>query len=437
MKKKKVIIIILVVVVVIIIGVNVLKEAASSVDFFNDSYYQLYTVKNQEFGETATMSGKVSSDAVVNVTSNLTGVKVNTLNIEIGDTVQKGDIIATLDVNDLQRELNELVNEEKSEKTTHQKVLDRAISNRDRSLEQLQKTIDTIKKELDGLKEECNKLNDEVDDESEKTTINTNCENISILEKELATARSEYTREENSLNESIEDAETAVNTSSYSSRIKELRNKINSSKVYAPASGLVTGINVNVGTILSTDNLATIQTGDSYKVVVTVPETQILKIKKGMKANVTTVATGNQVFSGTISKIINIPSSNTDEMGYSEDKVGYSAVITIDDKNTDLLVGMTAKCKVAITEKTKLLAVPYDAIKNDGTSNYVYKLVAEGGSYKVEYTEVEVGNEGKYYTEIKSGLSLSERILITDEIFSNGDVLNQEIINSLTDYVGD
>ena len=174
--------------------------------------------------------------------------------------------------------------------------------------------------------------------------------------------------------------------------------------------------------------IASIQESEDYKVTVSISESQILKVKTGMKAVLTVVATGDKVYNGTVTKVVKIAGST------EEGNVGYSAVITIDDKNTELLIGMTAKCKIYLKESNASLAIPYDAIHYDNENKeYVYKLEETSEEeYKIVYTYVTVGTKGSYYTEITSGLSEGDVVLSSSIDYDNGDTISSTKVDFVT-----
>ena len=81
------------------------------------------------------------------------------------------------------------------------------------------------------------------------------------------------------------------------------------------------------------------------------PEADILKVHEGQKCTVKTTATGDEEFAATVSRVVNIYSPGQMNMMGQTTGGGYSAEITIDDKNTDLLIGMTAKVQILLEEK--------------------------------------------------------------------------------------
>lgn len=55
------------------------------------------TLQKGNYNTTVSVTGKVESQDVSTVSSTVTGAKVASVNVEVGDTVKQGDIIAVLD----------------------------------------------------------------------------------------------------------------------------------------------------------------------------------------------------------------------------------------------------------------------------------------------------------------------------------------------------
>ena len=105
-----------------------------------------------------------------------------------------------------------------------------------------------------------------------------------------------------------------------------------------------------------------------------------MKLAQGQKASITSDAIGSdQVFSGTVDKVVNFASKNAGSDGSSSSSGGYSATITL-EPGTPLLLGMSVNVEIMLNEEGEQLAVPYDSIATDD----------DGNSY------VFVGKEGKY-----------------------------------------
>ena len=182
--------------------------------------------------------------------------------------------------------------------------------------------------------------------------------------------------------------------------------------------GIITSLNVAEGSMAGTDVLMTIQDNKNLKVTVSINESDILKVEEGQKTVIKTTATGDQEFTGKVSKVVKVMS--VDAMGQN---AGYSAEILIEDKDTDLLIGMTATGKVVLSEKEDVLAVPYDAIMTDEEDQkYIY--IAESAGQESVYIPkkqyVSTGMETSYYVEITDGVKEGDTVVTTPAKVAEG-----------------
>jgi multidrug efflux pump subunit AcrA (membrane-fusion protein) len=171
----------------------------------------------------------------------------------------------------------------------------------------------------------------------------------------------------------------------------------------------------------------TIENDSQLKLTVTIDEKDILKVKEGMNVVVTSDATGDTEIHGTVSKVITVVSSNSQSMD-SSTSTGFTAEITIDD-DCDLLVGMSAKARIMLVEKSDCYAVLYDCITYDDDGN-PYVLVAEPNddtdsvSATVKRVDVTLGDESGSYVEVSSDdLQVNDLIITTPEEVAEGDTL--------------
>lgn len=252
------------------------------------------------------------------------------------------------------------------------------------------------------------KLGDYSSIEAMEVQVSSDAATVSSLSRACADAKTAYDNTVTSTNRSIDAAQDAINASQYqtadttaSDTLKELKDQKNDCVVYAPCSGVVTAVKVSVG-----DNntpgatIITIQDTSTLVISSIVDESDILKLEEGMKASVTTKATGEEVMEGTLTRVTRVKS----EPG-ADGTSGYETEITLD--NTDLLIGMTAKARIVLHEKKNVLSVPYDLIQYDEDGNaFVMAAVDNGdgsGMATVVRKNVQVGEEINYYTEIIGG----------------------------------
>lgn len=233
----------------------------------------------------------------------------------------------------------------------------------------------------------------------------------------IATARDAYTSADASI-QSIQDTidmEAFQTEDTFDAQLEKLAKSIEECTVKAPKDGLITALNVAEGSIPTTESIMTIEDDTQLKITVQIKETDILRIKEGMEVLVTTTATGEEEFTGSVSRVVNIYSAADP---YTNTEGGYKAEITIDAKDTDLLIGMNAKAKIILERSDDVLAVPYDAIEEneDGESVVYVAREDEEGVYTAHPVTVETGIESDYYTEIVSGDLQEGDIVVLDSL---------------------
>ena len=406
-KKSKIKYIIFGIIAVLII-VFIVKSCSNTTEpDIEEDYNVAYTVSKQDMSETINASGSIQSDAITTVTSDLTGQKVTGVYVEVGDTVTKGQKIATVDVTELKNDLADM----KTAYNKEQKSLKAALAEAEAM-------------DLSDLQEAYEDAVAEANEACEGEENKDKCIRLATKDAKNALEEAKKSREN-----AIKEAKEALESKSeYTAKIKELQKQVTGATITSPVNGTVIGLSVNKGSLIAEGLIASIQESEDYKVTVSISESQILKVKTGMKAVLTVVATGDKVYNGTVTKVVKIAGST------EEGNVGYSAVITIDDKNTELLIGMTAKCKIYLKESNASLAIPYDAIHYDNENKeYVYKLEKTSEEeYKIVYTYVTVGTKGSYYTEITSGLSEGDVVLSSSIDYDNGDTISSAKVDSVT-----
>lgn len=458
-KGKKKIIIAVSAIVIILAGAVVLPVLSSGKGQ-SQSIIMTETVEigRQNLVNSINVSGSVMGSNVVKITSSLSS-KIESLNVSVGDYVKKGDVLCTFDSSAFQQEYDTLKSSvdmgDEMSKSTHdinQRNLQNAIAEKEISLVQAQRNIDDAVNARDKAYDKYNNLvnkynasmaaKDELyskipafDDEmyeisyqkyqeelqkftAYETELDTLGEQLSTYDSAVQSAEDAYSAAERTADINIQTIQDTINSEKFNvnsdskAQLEKLQEKIDSCKVVASQDGIVTALNAAEGSIPTTDAIMTIEDDSVLKISVQIKEADILNIKEGMKAVIKTNATADEEFYGTVSKVVNI-FSGADVLTQSEG--GYTAEITVDEKNSKLLIGMNAKVKIIIDEKDDVLAVPYDSItENDNGDDIIYIARKQSdGTYKAQSVEVEKGLESDYYTEIVSSDIKEGDILIT------------------------
>lgn len=172
----------------------------------------------------------------------------------------------------------------------------------------------------------------------------------------------------------------------------------------APIDGTVLAVNIGVGETPDPDNkkpLVTIVNLAALKVAGEADEKQIALLKPDSHAMVTIKEVPGTQFHGSLDEIY------SEKAGFL---VGRKDVALIDFENTGgkAKPGNEAEAAVTIGEVRDVLAVPTDAVKEDG-SHYVVKV--KSGTDWVN-RRVEIGLSDGRFTEVRSGLKRGEVVIV-------------------------
>lgn len=135
--------------------------------------------------------------------------------------------------------------------------------------------------------------------------------------------------------------------------------------VKAPASGFVVEKKINSDMQVrpdNTDNIFTISNMNEIWVMANVYESDIAKVKVGYEADVTTLSYPDKVFKGRIDKIFNVLDPETRVM---------KVRVRLENTGLELKPEMFANVRVHYPEERRLIAVPAESIVFDRNRNYV------------------------------------------------------------------
>ena len=180
--------------------------------------------------------------------------------------------------------------------------------------------------------------------------------------------------------------------------------------IYAPISGTVTGLSLQIGSVLnaqtsSTGNstsqrIANIVTDASPQVTVQLAQTDAPKVKIGNKVTVTLDAFPDKTYTGTVISIDTVGS-------ISSNVTAYPAIIKLDSASSDIYSNMTATANIITQTRDDVVLVPSAAIQtqNGTTSVRIMKNTV------VSSVPVEIGASNDSETEILAGISEGEMVV--------------------------
>lgn len=336
-KKKKKPFVIIIIVLVLAIGIFIFNgKNKKPMNIVASAPVRTVTLSKGDFETTITANGKIASQTSVNITTSL-NYKVATVEKEVGDYVNEGDTIITLDSSDIKKEIARL------EKQDAEK------------LEQLQKNVQNA---YDG------KENAWADYQSAKDAG----QDTTQAERQFASANGQYFEAVETLNKGVEDTQ-----------LEDLYENLNDCTVKATSSGTITSLNATVGSTVNNSVIAVINDIQNLEVSTTVDEYDIQKISKGMKAVVSTDAVDG-TFSATVTAVSLASTDNS----------GFTVKVTLDESTSSLLIGMNVKVKIILSSEQNVYTVPIDAVETDESGNsYIYVQQKDNTFEKVSVTKKE------------------------------------------------
>lgn len=227
---------------------------------------------------------------------------------------------------------------------------------------------------------------------------------VDNAQQQVQSAHNSYDQEKNysSLTNKVQNVEDSATKLEQTSRtpdsLKDLQGTLDECTLKATMDGTITGLNATVGSVCS-GTVATIQNTSALVVEVTIPASSVSKLSTGMACRITSDATGDHEIKGTLTQIDPV----------ANDQGTFGAKVTVSGEDTGLLIGISAKVEIVISEKQGVFSVPRDAVgtAEDGSSYVLRKTGGEGVNSTFEQVTVTTGEGNDYYIEI-SGEELSE-----------------------------
>lgn len=240
--------------------------------------------------------------------------------------------------------------------------------------------------------------------DSAKNAVDTANTQISTCEQQVKAAHDSYDQEKNYSNllnksQNVEDSATKLEQAQRTpDNLETLRSTLEDCTLTATMDGTITALNATVGSVCS-GTVATIQNTDALVMDVTIPANSVPKLSTGMTCHITSDATGDAVIDGTLTQIDPV----------ANDTGSFGAKVVVNGDADGLLIGISAKVEIVISEKDNVFIVPRDAVgtADDGSSYVLRKTGGEGVDMTFEQVTVTTGDTNDFYVEI-TGSDLQE-----------------------------
>jgi membrane fusion protein, macrolide-specific efflux system len=373
--------------------------------------YQTETVQKGTLITSISASGTITSGDTTYITTGATGT-VSKVYVKNGDTVRKNQKIAEISLDDVGQETQITAWNNYQEALVNAKTA------------QTQKETDYI---LVLQKKDALTFAETAKRDAHSGGWNPQTKNP-YTENELLIVDRQYDQALATYNAAISNSSiSGSNISLANSKIGETYRNYQkvSSTIYSPANGILQNLTLAPGVVIGSTSSSsiTVSTGSDtstnsqsvaskqigaiknpngqYQATVSLTEVDVTKVQSGQKVTLTLDAFPESTFTGTVLAV------NTSGI-VSQSVTSYSATILLDKTILNLYTNMAVNATIIISSKTDVLLVTSTAIQTSGTDNIVQ--VQKNG--KISDVTVEIGDSNDTQTEIKSGISEGDIVVI-------------------------
>ncbi len=360
-------------------------------------------VSRRTIHRTVVSSGtvKLQVGAEVKVGSRISGT-VSRLFVQVGDRVEKGEVVAIIEHEDLLskiRQAEAVLNNRKAKLYAIQQTRPREINQARASIEELAAKLDMAR--LTHQRQRSLREGDYVSQESLDKAKN----EVKVLEAQLLSARENLALIEARYETDLQVARSEV--AETEAELESARINLAYATIRAPISGVVGSISTQEGETvaasLSAPTFITLIDLDRLQIHDFVDETDIGMVQVGQEARFMVDAYPGHIIKGKVETIYPMAT-------IQENVVYYEVIISILDQGEAVIrPEMTANVRIIIDSHPQALAIPNEAIVRKDGKHLVAALDPAGN---IKKRRIKVGWVDNEYTEILSGLKEGETVLI-------------------------
>ena len=439
-----------VVVAAVVTGVILYRQNQAS----QNTAYQTLTITRGDLTALVGATGTVRANQTTLLSWQTTG-RIQSLDVQVGDMVKKGDILAQLDPASLpqniilaradlinaQRALEDLRNSDVSRAqaqlalTQAQKALEDALENRTNkdyqrasqsTLDQARANYIVAQNQMEKAEENYNVVADRPDDDPVRAALLSQLAaarqsrdralaNLNYLlsapdEQELAEADARVEVARANLKdaernwERVKDGPNAQDIAAAEARVEAIQAALELDSLTAPFAGTVSAVNSKPGDQVTPgfssfrlDDLATLL------VDVEIPEVDINRIQLGQPAKLSFDAIQNKEYNGTVTEVGRV--GNPSASG-----VNFTVTIALTDPDESVRPGMTAAVNIVVSQLEDVLLVPNRAVRLRDGQRVVYVL--RGAETEPRMVEIEIGATSDTNSEIIRGDVLENDLVV-------------------------
>lgn len=319
-KSKKALVIGLPVVAVVVIAGITLASRSRGVE---GVAVEVESVGRRQVVQTVTGTGKIQPMIQVNISADVSA-KITRLEVKEGQWVEEGTLLVELD----------------------REAYLAAVESAEANLSAAQANANLARE---------NMVKAEKDYERTKELFERNLESQSVLDSVYAAAEVEKARRQSALDQ-VEQARAAL---------RQSRDALAKTTIYAPMSGTVSRLNKEVGEIalgsqFQADVILEISNLEGMEVLVDIDENDIVSVSIGDEAEIEVDALPDVKLKGRVTEIAN--SAKSSGQGTTDEKTEFEVKVAVTEPVGELRPGMTASAEIVTKVCDDCLSVPIQSV---------------------------------------------------------------------------
>ena len=340
-------------------------------------------VIRKNLGRTLTVSSELVPFQEIDVFAKESGF-VKDLNVDYGSRVQKDQVLATLEIPELQLQVKED---------------DAAVKNAEAQIPHAQEEVNRVQAQQKVLQLQYDRLNGVA---NSKPGLVAQQEVDDSQGKALASSAQVEAAKSN-----LQSAESVL--AAAQAKREHDQALFDYSKITAPFAGVVTQRYANLGTLMqagtssSTNVLPLVKLSQDnlYRLVIPVPESYVKFIHLGDPVNVN-VPSLSRMFPGKVARF---------SVDVREETRTMHTEVDVENPGRILLPGLYAEATITLEKKDDAIAVPLQAVDQDNNQTSVDIV---DSSNKIEVRRIVLGIQTATDAEVLSGLQEGETVVVSD-----------------------
>jgi HlyD family secretion protein len=358
---------------------------------------KLAKVEKGDLAKSVVATGKVTPITKVEIKSKASGI-VKKLYVDAGDNVKKGQVLAELDRDEIEAQVNssraQLLSSEANEKGAEADMKRAEVDAQGVDVPTLKRAYDRAQEMAKGGIVSTSSL-----DDAQRMYI------MAVNKQDVARAQLVVNK--------AKVAQAHADVQKSDATLKQLEEQLSYTTIVAPIDGIILSRDVEMGdavsSILVMGSAATLvmTIGDTSEVYVKgkVDESDIGKVYLGQPARIRVETFKDKTFTGHVTKI--------SPMGAEKDNVTtFEVRVSINNPGGELKAEMTANAEIILDEHKNVLMIPEGAILYDKDKKASTEVPDPKGKEGKRKVALNIGISNGAKTEVLSGLKEGDQVVL-------------------------